>query len=87
MVKEITGVKGRTFEGKVVSDKMEKTIVVDIIRTFKHPVLGKIIKKTKKYKVHDEKGAAKVGDLVEVSECRPLSKDKHLTLNKVLRQA
>ena len=75
----------RVLTGEVVSDKMDKTITVKVTRRFKHPLLGKIIQKSKKYKVHDEQGAAKVGDWVEISECRPLSKTKHMTLGQVVR--
>ncbi len=77
----------RILEGEVVSDKMHKTVVIKVTRTFKHPKLGKIVKRFKKYKVHDEKEIAKIGDLVEAKECRPLSKTKHMVLHKVLRTA
>lgn len=77
----------RTLEGEVVSCKMQKTIVVKVNRTFKHPVLGKTVTRAKNYKVHDENGIANVGDLVEIVEGRPLSKTKHMTLNSVLRSA
>ena len=85
--KEEKKVTKRILSGEVVSDKMQKTVVVEVTRRFKHPVLGKTIQKSKKYKVHDEKGEAKVGDLVEISECRPLSKTKHMILESVLRKA
>ena len=77
----------RALEGVIVSDKMHKTVVVKVARTLKHSVLGKILRRTKNYKVHDENGEAKVGDLVEFSECRPLSKSKHMILGKVLRKS
>jgi len=76
----------RCFEGEVVSDKMTKTVVVKVVRTYKHPLLGKTVKKFKKYKVHDEDNVAKIGDIVEMTETRPLSKTKHMTLTKVLRK-
>ena len=79
--------KALTLEGEVVSDKMHKTVVVKVTRTIKHPVFGKIIKRFKKYKAHDEQGSAKCGDWVEIVECRPLSKTKHMVLNRVLRAA
>ena len=75
---------GRILIGEVVSDKMEKTVVVKIVRTLKHPIYGKIIRRYSKFKVHDENGVAKLGDQVEVTECRPLSKTKHMTLVRVL---
>lgn len=77
----------RTLEGEVVSDKMQKTIVVKVTRTYKHPLFGKIVKSAKSYKVHDEANSAKTGDWVEISETRPLSKDKHMTLSRVIRVA
>lgn len=89
MVTEKNAVKndktgGRVLIGEVVSDKMEKTVVVKIVRTLKHPMYGKIIRRYSKFKVHDENGVAKLGDQVEVAECRPLSKTKHMTLVRVL---
>ena len=79
--------KGRVFEGEVVSNKMDKTIVVKVNRTLKHPLIGKTIKKFKKYKAHDEENSAQVGDWVEIVECKPLSKDKHTRMIKILRKA
>lgn len=70
--------------GEVVSDKMDKTFVVKVSRTLKHPLYGKVVTKFKKYKVHDEDNVAKIGDMVEVVECRPLSKTKHMILNRVI---
>lgn len=67
--------KGRTLRGVVVSDKMQKTVVVAVSRFVKHPLYGKYYKVTKKYKAHDEAGH-KVGDQVEIVETRPISKDK-----------
>ena len=77
----------RVLTGTVMSDKMAKTVVVKVERRFKHPVLGKIVQRSKSYKVHDEKQSAKVGDLVEISECRPLSKTKHMVLTRVVKEA
>jgi small subunit ribosomal protein S17 len=73
--------------GIVVSDKMQKTIIVKVTRLTKHPKYGKIIKKSNKFKVHDEKNIAKVGDIVKIRETRPLSKDKRFSLVEVLRKA
>ena len=70
--------------GKVVSDKMDKTIVVITERTFEEPRLHKVMRTSKKYKVHDEEGRAKVGDLVEFYEGRPRSKDKYMYLSRVV---
>ncbi len=85
--KEQTKVIQRHLEGEVVSDKMQKTIVVKVVRTFKHPLLGKIVRKSKNYKVHDEQGVAHVGDIVRIVETRPLSKTKHMILADVVRSA
>ncbi|MCL2109374.1 MAG: 30S ribosomal protein S17 [Oscillospiraceae bacterium] len=77
----------KTRAGVVVSNKMDKTIVVAIKDNIKHPLYKKIIKRTIKLKAHDEKNECLVGDKVEVMETRPLSKDKHWRLVKVLEKA
>ncbi|OGB84237.1 30S ribosomal protein S17 [candidate division TM6 bacterium RIFCSPHIGHO2_12_FULL_32_22] len=77
--------KKKLLVGEVISDKMDKTIVVTVHRTLTHPFFKKIIRKSKKFKVHDENGEAKIGDLVEIYEGRPLSKTKYMYLNKVLK--
>jgi small subunit ribosomal protein S17 len=66
----------KVLKGKVTSDKMDKTIVVEVTRFVEHKKYGKRIKKTKKYKAHDETNSKKVGDTVEIVETRPISKDK-----------
>jgi small subunit ribosomal protein S17 len=66
----------RTLNGRVVSDKMDKTVTVLIERRVKHPVYGKILTKSSKIKAHDELNDANTGDVVTIAECRPLSKDK-----------
>lgn len=71
--------------GEVVSDKMDKTIVVSVQRLLTHPIFKKVIKKSKKFKVHDENKDAKIGDLVEIYEGRPVSKTKFMYLNKILK--
>jgi small subunit ribosomal protein S17 len=68
--------KGNTLSGVVVSDKMNKTIVVSISRFVKHPKYGKFYKINKKYKAHDEENKYKIGDKVEITETKPISKDK-----------
>lgn len=73
--------------GKVVSDKMDKTIVVAIENRVKHPLIGKIVKKTYKLKAHDEKNECGIGDTVKVMETRPLSKDKRWRLVEVIEKA
>jgi small subunit ribosomal protein S17 len=77
----------KTRIGKVVSDKMDKTIVVAIVDNVKHPLYKKIIKRTVKLKAHDEKNECKIGDRVKVMETRPLSKDKRWRLVEVLDRA
>jgi len=72
------------FEGTVVSDKMDKTVVVETEQTYIHPKFRKILRKTKSYKVHDEKNQAKVGDIVKFYQCRPLSKTKYMCLEEVI---
>ena len=66
----------RILQGVVVSDKNEKTVVVKVERRFAHPVLQKTVRRSKKYKAHDETNAHKVGDLVSIEESAPISKDK-----------
>jgi len=66
----------KVLKGVVTSDKMDKTIVVEVTRFVEHKKYGKRIKKTKKYKAHDETNSKKVGDTVEIEETRPISKDK-----------
>lgn len=73
--------------GIVTSDKMAKTITVSIERQVKHPIYGKFVKTTKKFKAHDEKNDAKAGDTVKISETRPLSKTKRWRLVEVLERA
>ena len=73
--------------GKVVSNKMDKTIVVAIEDRVAHPLYKKIVKRTVKFKAHDEKNECGVGDRVEIMECRPLSKDKNWRLVRVVEKA
>ncbi|NLK67939.1 MAG: 30S ribosomal protein S17 [Clostridiaceae bacterium] len=73
--------------GKVVSDKMDKTIVVAVVDNVKHPLYKKIIKRTFKLKAHDEENTCKVGDTVRVMETRPLSKDKRWRLVEIVEKA
>jgi len=74
-------------EGLVVSDKMEKTIVVEVEDRVKHALYGKVIRRTSKVKAHDEAGSAGVGDLVVISETRPLSASKRWRLVEILEKA
>ena len=67
----------KILKGVVVSDKMDKTVVVEVSRFIEHAKYGKRIKRSKNYKAHDEKNEKKVGDIVEIEETKPISKDKH----------
>ena len=78
---------GKTRVGKVVSDKMDKTIVVAIADNVKHPLYKKIIKRTVKLKAHDENNECRIGDRVEVMETRPLSKDKRWRVTNIIERA
>ncbi len=79
--------KRRVLRGKVVSDKMDKTIVVEISTKKSHPLYGKRVNFSRKFKAHDELNEAKIGDIVEIMETRPLSKDKHFRLVKIVEKA
>lgn len=77
----------RVVLGTVVSDKMEKTIVVQVQRRFKHPRYRKYVSERVRYKAHDEKNEAKLGDTVRIVSCRPLSRDKRWMLQTVVEKA
>ena len=76
--------KKKTMTGVVVSNKMDKTVVIRVERRFAHPVFKKVVKTTKKYKVHDEKNECLEGDFIRIQETRPLSKEKHWRLLGVI---
>ena len=73
--------------GKVVSDKMDKTVVVEVVDSVKHPLYKKIIRSTTKFKAHDENNECKIGDTVGITETRPLSKDKRWRVSEILERA
>ncbi|MBQ7132258.1 MAG: 30S ribosomal protein S17 [Oscillospiraceae bacterium] len=77
----------KTRVGKVVSDKMDKTIVVAIVDNVKHPLYKKIVKRTVKFKAHDENNECRTGDRVEIMETRPLSKDKRWRVVRIIEKA
>ena len=77
----------KTRTGKVVSNKMDKTIVVAVLDNVKHPLYGKIVKRTYKLKAHDENNECNIGDTVKVMETRPLSKDKRWRLVEIIEKA
>ena len=84
---ETTRAFRKTRVGQVVSDKMDKTIVVAIEDSVQHPLYKKIVKRTYKLKAHDENNECGVGDTVKVMECRPLSKDKRWRLVEIIKKA
>jgi small subunit ribosomal protein S17 len=90
-ITEIATAKKRGFRktrtGVVASDKMDKTIVVTISTTKAHPLYGRIMKRSSKFKAHDENNECGIGDTVEIMECRPLSKDKVWRLVRVVEKA
>lgn len=77
----------RTMQGVVCSDKADKTIVIKVVARKTHPIYKKQYSETKKFSAHDEKNEARIGDLVMIQECRPISKTKQWTLNKVIKTA
>ncbi|GAB3000310.1 30S ribosomal protein S17 [Psychrosphaera aestuarii] len=77
----------RTLQGRVVSDKMDKSIVVSIERKVKHPIYGKFVKRTTKLHAHDETNQCGIGDTVTIRECAPISKKKTWTLVDVIEKA
>ncbi len=79
--------KRKIYRGKVVSDAMDKTIVVEITTSKRHPLYGKRVKYSKKFKAHDETNVAKINDVVEIMETRPLSATKRFRLVKVVEKA
>ncbi len=77
----------KEIQGKVVSDKRDKTITILVERKIKHPLYGKVMKKSKKFQAHDETNECKMGDIVKVMETRPLSKTKRYRLVEILERA
>lgn len=77
----------KQLTGKVVSDKMDKTVVVEIGRRKMHPLYKKSVKQSKKVKAHDERNECSIGDTVRIEETRPLSKDKHYRLIEIIEKA
>ena len=77
----------KILEGVVVSDKMQKTVVVKTVRVSKHPKYLRIMKSSNKFKAHDELGVAKMGDIVRIEETRPISKDKRFRVVSVVKKA
>ena len=86
MAEEIKAGK-RTMEGKVVSDKMDKTIVVEVVRQVQHKLYKKYMKLSKRFKAHDEENTCKIGDVVKIADSRPLSKTKSWTLVDIVERS
>ena len=76
-----------TVTGRVVSDKMDKTIIVRIDSVTRHPIYKKVLRRSRKVKAHDEKNSAKTGDVVKIAQTRPLSKDKRWKLTEVVKSS
>jgi small subunit ribosomal protein S17 len=85
--KTVSRASRKTRVGLVVSDKMEKTVVVSIERRVQHPVYGKMVRRTKRLKAHDEANEAKTGDTVRIMETRPMSKDKRWRVVEIVERA
>jgi len=77
----------KTRHGRVVSEKMDKTAVVAVESRMRHPLYGRIVRRTKRYKAHDEANDCHVGDRVEIMECRPISKEKSWRVTRVIERA
>ena len=84
---ETRGNRRRVKQGRVASDKMDKTIVVVTETRVPHPVYKKVVRRSTRFKAHDETNDAKTGDLVRITECRPMSKDKRWRLLEILERA
>lgn len=85
MVEEVKNKRKKRI-GTVITNKMNKTVVVEVERKFRHPIFQKIVKQTKRFKVHDEKMECKVGDVVRIMEVRPLSKEKRWKLMDIIKR-
>ena len=77
----------KVYQGLVVSDKMDKTVVVTVENRVRHPLYGRTMRRTTRFKAHDETNDARVGDTVEITECRPISKDKRFRVSRVVQRA
>jgi small subunit ribosomal protein S17 len=77
----------RSYIGNVISDKMQKTVVVEVTRKIQHPIYSRVVKRVTQFKAHDEKNECRVGDRVRVVETRPLSKEKHFRVIQVIERA
>lgn len=77
----------RSLQGVVVSDKMEKTVTVAVERLAPHPLYGRVVRRTNKLKAHDEDNGCRAGDIVQIEECRPISKDKSWRVTGILTRA
>ena len=86
-MREQSGSTKKRFVGSVVSDKMDKTVVVRVERLVRHPRYGKVLRRAKKYKAHDEENACRVGDVVRIVESRPLSREKRWVVEEIVKRS
>jgi small subunit ribosomal protein S17 len=77
----------KVWQGQVTSDKMDKTVVVTVVNRVRHPLYARTLSRRTKFKAHDEANEARVGDTVEIVECRPLSKDKRFRISRIVQRA
>jgi small subunit ribosomal protein S17 len=77
----------KVWQGQVTSDKMDKTVVVTVVNRVRHPLYARTLSRRTKFKAHDEANEARVGDTVEIVECRPLSKDKRFRVSRIVQRA
>lgn len=84
---EVTRTQRKTRMGTVVSDKMDKTVVVAVESRVRHPLYGRIMRRTKKYKAHNENNSARMGDFVEIMECRPMSREVRWRVSRIIEKA
>jgi small subunit ribosomal protein S17 len=77
----------KVWQGRVTSDKMEKTVVVTVENRVRHPLYGRTMSRRTKFKAHDEANEARIGDTVEIVECRPISKDKRFRVSRIVQRA
>ncbi len=77
----------KVLTGRVVSDKMDKTVVVEVVRQKRHPLYGKVVRTSRKFKAHDEHNKVRMGDVVRIRECRPMSREKRWVVTDILERA
>ncbi len=83
---KVHGSERKRLVGSVLSDKMDKTVIVEVERTARHQRYGKVLRRVKKYKAHDEENACQIGDIVQIVEARPLSREKRWVIEEILEK-